>query len=166
MSATLKWLPLTLLSLLAATLAAHTQGTANKHPTPDPLLTSIQIKFHTNNDDLDSDSKVDIVFVCGNNGIFASADGNTWGQLYANAGFHNNQSTQWATVPLHLTPRLTRFQVYACATELVLHPVGHDTWRFNYYVQMHYSDGTTDAYLFENHALSEKTFYNKYPLSR
>ena len=82
------------------------------------------------------------------------------------AGSHKNQSTQWVTVPLHLTPRLTKFQDYACSTEIVLHPGGHDTWRFNYSVQMHYSDGTTDACLIDNHARSEKTFYNKYPLSR
>lgn len=163
MSAMPKWLSS---MLVAATLAAHAQGTSNKPPNPLAPARRIQIKFHTNDDDLDSDSKVTVVFVCGVNGVFASADDNTWGALYANAGFHNNQSTQWASVPLHLTPRLTKFQVYACSTELVLHPVGHDTWRFNYYVQMHYSDGSMDSYSFENHALSEKTFYNKYPLSR
>ncbi len=150
---------------LGVAACAWAQGTSNKPPEKYPLLTHILVKFHTNDDDLDHDSQVEINFIC-NNTYFATADQTTWVTLWNNGGFKNNQSTQWAEIPLHLTPRLNKLQMHACSTQLILHPVGHDTWRFNYYVQLKYADGTDEAYLFENHALNQNTNLNYYPLSR
>ena len=59
---------------------------------------------------------------------------------------------------------VAKSEVHNCSTKVRIDPVGHDTWRFNYWVRLTYSDGTHDEYHYDGHALSEKTRENVFPL--
>ncbi len=142
-------------------------GLAQRPAPPNlPVVTKVEIKFQTGDDDKDDDSKLTVYFAC-NDSSFADADGSTMATLIgASKGFNffNNQETPWAQVPVHPGAKITKNQVHDCTTTVRIDPVGHDTWRFNYLVKLRYSDGTQDDFHFNGHALSQDYRQNTYPL--
>ena len=164
---------------VASLMAACVGGMAQqKPPAQEPravLVSQIQVMFHTNDDDKDKDTKLVTDFMC-HDSVFASsslgwadagAEFVTGGLLSFLGGrtdaFSDNQNTKWMTVKV--TNSVMKSAVHGCQTKVRIDPVGHDTWRFNYWVRLMYSDGSHDEYHYDGHALSEKVRENVFNLN-
>lgn len=139
------------------------------------LVSGIEVKFHTNDDDKDQDTKLVTDFMC-QDSVFASSSLG-WGDagasitspplfLFLGGSRKDNFSDNHDTVWMHVTVSnpVAKSAIHSCATKVRIDPVGHDTWKFNYWVRLNYSDGTHDEYHYDGHALSEKTRENVFPL--
>ncbi len=140
-----------------------------------PFVQSIEIQFHTNDDDLDDDSLLSVTFLHGsqivaealpqrgsvpdskNTGLFGLREIND---------FSDNQSTPWLPVQVMPGVFLRMDMLHQCSTKVRIDPQGNDTWRFNYWVRVRYNNQTTDEFHFDGHALSEKVRENSFPLNK
>ncbi len=141
-------------------------GLAQRPAPPNlPVVTKVEIKFQTNDDNKDDDTRLSVYFSC-DNSSFADADGSTMSALVANdpIAYLSHEETQWAPVPIHPNTKIYKAKVHSCTTTVRIDPNGHDTWKFNYLVKLEYSDGTRDEYHFNGHALSQDYRQNTYPL--
>ena len=161
----------TLLAL--AVVSQHGAATAQRPAPPDlsklPKVQSIEVQFHTNDDDKDADTQLITDFRCGDS-VFAilkmQAQDEVFNQTlfiksYSDS-FSDGATTTWVQIPIQ-SP-VTKPAVHFCTTKVRIDPKGHDTWRFNYWVRLHYSDNTMDEYHYDGHALSEKVRENVFPL--
>ncbi len=139
------------------------------------IVSDIQVMFHTNDDDKDADTKLVTDFMC-QDSVFASSSLG-WREaggavvsrpIFVFLGgsrtdaFSDNHDTRWMSVTI--TNPVAKSAIHNCSTKVRIDPVGHDTWKFNYWVRLFYSDGTHDEYHYDGHALSEKTRENTFPL--
>ena len=76
--------------------------------------------------------------------------------------FSDNQDTPWINVGV--SNMIGKAIVHSCQTKIRIDPNGNDTWKFNYWVRLLYSDGIHDEYHFDGHALSEKVRENTFNL--
>ena len=144
-------------------------------PAPPLIVSKIEVMFHTNDDDKDANTKLVTDFMC-QDSVFASS---SLGWQEAGAmmvappqffflgggrtdAFSDNHDTRWMSV--RITNPIGKNEIHNCTTKVRIDPVGHDTWKFNYWVRLSYSDGTHDEYHYDGHALSEKTRENTFPL--
>jgi hypothetical protein len=117
-------------SLLAAPAAIN----------PNAVVTSAEVTFTTNDEDKDADTKVLVaVGVDGDPGYTATAS--------AYYGHFNDNSVN-GPFPLQVllpttATALTHGLVTAHIITNPLHGLGHDTWRFNLEVTVHFSDGNS-----------------------
>jgi hypothetical protein len=98
----------------------------------DPTLTSASITFHTNDDDKDDDT---IVYVSVQKGTTAAAD------ITDRFGHFNNNSDS-GPFDLLMKTSLTREQLRTGNVTLAITPNGNDTWRFNCFLDLRFSDGS------------------------
>ncbi len=133
-----------------------------------PTVKAIEVQFHTNDDDKDGDTALSVSF-SHNNSVFAGTSpgddpGNLlygWNGVHS-TDFEDNATTPWSSIPI-LSP-VQKDLIHQCTTTVRIDPNGNDTWRFNYWVRLHYTDGTMDEYHYNGHALSEKVRENTFPL--
>ena len=131
------------------------------------MVKEVLVKFHTNDDDKDRDTKLTTDFMC-HDSIFASSNirpskeifGQNFGPFFASYtdNFSDNHDTPWINVGV--SNGVAKSIVHSCQTKIRIDPNGHDTWKFNYWVKLVYTDGSHDEYHFDGHALSEKTREN------
>jgi hypothetical protein len=98
----------------------------------DPTLTSASITFHTNDDDKDDDT---IVYVSVQKGTTVAAD------ITDRFGHFNNNSDS-GPFDLLMKNSLTREQLRTGNVTLAITPNGNDTWRFNFFLDLRFSDGS------------------------
>ncbi len=132
-----------------------------------PHVIGLLIQFHTNGDDKDQDTVLTVSFI--HNGVaWASFQPAETGFVITNSfggtqdDYSDGKTTPWIPVPYkgvvlkEIIPQST--------TKVRIDPNGNDTWRFNYWVRIQYSDGSVQDYHFDGHSLSEKVKENVFPL--
>ncbi|SRR5260370_26027497 len=100
----------------------------------DPTLTGANITFHTNDEDKDWDTKVFVVVRLGD------AQGPVVARI---AGFFTKFDDRSDAGPFDLwvvTPS-TREELKRGQVEVSIKPNGNDTWRFNFLLDLIFSDG-------------------------
>jgi hypothetical protein len=104
----------------------------------DAVLVSAVASFHTNDDDKDWDTKLSI-YVRNRAGADVAKIENIMGRFPDNS---NN-----GPFGLSVLVNIPKAQIAANShTDLSIVTVGHDTWRFNYYLTLGFSDSTTLQY--------------------
>jgi hypothetical protein len=108
-------------------------------PPPDPLLTRSSVTFHTNDEDKDSDTLVEVEV--------RLSDGTVVAKLSDHLGHFDDHSDAGPFVLLMVQPvqrsqlRTGSVNILALANTAVP-PFGHgDTWRFNFVVDLVFDDG-------------------------
>lgn len=102
-------------------------------PTPQPTLVGANITFHTNDEDKDSDT---LVFVSVQNSatmVAAQIEDN-----FQHFGDHSDAGPY----DLLLVNPLTRDQLKTGHMTIRITPNGNDTWRFNFFLDLRFSDGS------------------------
>jgi hypothetical protein len=115
---------------------------------PQATLTAATVKFHTTNDDKDSDTDLFVEIYDNSLGVAAEVtpkiDGlfrdNTDSQLYNMAIGH---------------PPITYSQLLGGEIEVRIDPNGNDTWNFDDVVTMSFSDGSQLLYSFAGRSLNQ-----------
>lgn len=99
------------------------------------ILVSAVASFHTNDDDKDSDTQLIITIQQGNN-QFAKTD-----NILGTFPDHTDSP------PLALSVQGTVFKsdLQGATTTLQIRANGNDTWRFNYFLDLVYKDGSHQA---------------------
>jgi hypothetical protein len=101
----------------------------------DPMLTGAIITFQTNDDDKDDDTILDVVVYL-RDGRTAVAQTNP-GQPFAKFG-NNSEMGPFALAVLN---PVTREQLKTGHVGISIRPNGYDTWRFNFVLDLIFSDG-------------------------
>jgi len=96
-------------------------------------LQNASIKFHTTNDDKDNDTHVTVDIMNGNGTVVAHID-NDFGH------FNDNSDNGPYDIPISGTLNLS--DMPRGSVKIRIDPNGHDTWNFNYFLNMTFSDGT------------------------
>lgn len=102
-------------------------------PTPKPTLVGANITFHTNDDDKNSDTLV-LVSVQDSAGTMAA-------QIEDNFQ-HFADHSDAGPYDLLLVNQLTRDQLKTGHMTIGITPNGSDTWRFNFFLDLRFSDGS------------------------
>ena len=114
-------------------------GTTSNSPspvvtaTPVATLAHCSIKFHTNDEDKDSDTHVTVTITDDNNVTSCKVD-NDFGKFG-----DNSNSGPFGMPVVNATPKPN---VQRGNIRLRIDPNGNDTWRFNFEVDMTFSDGS------------------------
>lgn len=134
---------------MAATVKPGTprvKATGNRGGTP-AKLTSISIQFHTNNDDKDHDSSVEVAL---DNSTYLVGKGTVGG----GTRFPDNSDSQVYGIPVagYYTPdNLVHGRLF-----VIIHPNGNDTWKFRVSaLKLTYSDGRVSTISWGNTWVSE-----------
>ncbi len=99
----------------------------------DPTLTGASITFHTNDDDKDDDTEVSVkVRLRDRRTVVAQTSG-------AFAKFGDNGDA--GPFALLVVDPVTREQLKTGNVVFDIIPVGNDTWRFNYLLDLRFTDG-------------------------
>ncbi|MFD3268636.1 hypothetical protein ACE3MS_00565 [Paenibacillus dendritiformis] len=110
-----------------------------------PELVSAQAWFHTNDDDKDHDTGLTITIEKGHD-LFAKSD--------VIMGTFDNHSDN-GPYGLHLLGQISKSQLEGATTPLSIQPDGNDTWRFNYFLELGYNDGTRQKWEWFGNTLKE-----------
>ena len=108
-------------------------------PPPDPLLTRASVTFHTNDDDKDNDTLVEVEVRLSNGTVVA--------KLSDHLGHFDDHSDAGPFVllmvqPVHRSQLRTGSVNILAFANTTLPPFGHgDTWRFNFVVDLLFDDG-------------------------
>jgi len=102
-------------------------------PTPKPTLVGANITFHTNDEDKNSDTLVSVSVQDSAATIAAQIEDNF--QHFAN---HSDAGPY----DLLLVNQLTRDQLKTGHMTIGITPNGSDTWRFNFFLDLRFSDGS------------------------
>jgi hypothetical protein len=118
----------------------------------------ITVSFHTNTDDKDDDTMVQ-VNISPYQGdavteIIATYTGNLGGHL-ADGSISQPVTLNWMTDSQWILGNKYTLQV-------IIDPNGHDTWRFDCYLYIHYNNTSFKNYPFLGHALSQNVRSNNY----
>jgi hypothetical protein len=130
-------------------------------------VVGLLIQFQTTGDDKDQDTVLTVSFLH-NNVAWASFQPPDTGVHETNSlggsqdDYSDGKTTPWIAVPYKGT--ILKDIIPQSTTRVHIEPNGHDTWRFNYWVRIQYSDGSVQDYHFDGHALSEKVKENTFPL--
>jgi hypothetical protein len=101
---------------------------------PTAHLTGAQVSFHTNDEDKDADTHLDVT-------VFGVADR----QAATLSGYfgHFNDGENDGPYAMFVDTGLTAADLSTGRVSLFLSPNGRDTWRFDYELTMTFSDGTS-----------------------
>lgn len=110
---------------------------------PAPGIVSLAVFFHTNNDDKDNDTRVQIELASLANGVSVGTS-------------FNDNSDNVITLALYKTPTPVD-AVTGKPITICIYPVGHDTWRFNYSLVARLETGASLTFAQPNVVLNEKT---------
>lgn len=149
-----------------------TKPTSGPRPAPPdlskiPTIKAIEIQFQTGDDDKDRDTRLNVDFVHAGV-VFASSqpvdDNPAHDGIFSPTidEFSDSMSTPWLTVPI--LANIRKDQLPQCTTKLHIQPIGHDTWKFDYWVRLHFSDGATDEQHFNGLTLSQDSKDASFPL--
>lgn len=97
------------------------------------VLRNARISFHTNNEDKDSDTHVTVTLVDAS-GIVAARISNDFG--------HFDDNSDSGPYALSVMNPSRKDSLQSGKISLRIDPNGHDTWRFNFFLDMAFSDGT------------------------
>ncbi len=147
--------------------AMEPHGTPTTKPAAPVVVSKVEVKFHTNDDDKDRDTKLTTDFMC-HDSVFASSNIKPPVRIYGgfnsySDSFSDNQDTPWIEVGVGTT--VAKAEIHGCKTKIRIDPKGHDTWKFNYWVRLWYSDGSHDEYHYDGHALSQDVRENTFALN-
>jgi hypothetical protein len=116
------------------------------------------VSFHTNTDDKDFDTGVQVNISPYQNGavteIIATYTGDLGGHL-ADGSISQPVTLSWFTDSNWILGNEYTLQV-------IIDPNGHDTWRFDCYLYIAYNSGSYKNYPFLGHALSQNVRSNNY----
>jgi hypothetical protein len=102
-------------------------------PTPTVTLANCTISFHTNDEDKDDDTHVTINVLDDNNVNCAHLD-DDFG--------HFNDNSDEGPFALNVQNASAIADIQRGNITIRIDPNGHDTWRFNFFLDMQFSDGT------------------------
>src|SRR5690349_4560434 len=97
------------------------------------VLTNATIRFHTNNEDKDSDTHVTVVVVDSDNIVAARID-NDFG--------HFDDNSDNGPFGLIVQNPSSQDRLQAGRVAIRIDPNGHDTWRFNFFLDLLLNDGS------------------------
>jgi hypothetical protein len=98
-------------------------------------LTGASIRFHTDDDDKDNDTHVTVT-VQQNNQIIAARIDNDFGKFD-----NNSDSGPFSLVVVNPVAKKTDLQPGGSVT-IRIDPKGNDTWQFNFFLDLVFSDGS------------------------
>jgi hypothetical protein len=98
-----------------------------------PVLTNATIKFHTNNEDKDSDTHVTVTVVDSDNIVAARVD-NDFG--------HFDDNSDNGPFGLMVQNPSSQERLQAGRVVVRIDPNGKDTWRFNFFLDLLFNDGS------------------------
>jgi hypothetical protein len=108
--------------------------TTPKRPPPQPpMLTRASVTFHTNDEDKDDDTQVDIF-------VYAADQKTVVAKLTECFG-HFNDNSDSGPYNLVLVKSVSRDDLKMGHVDLEIEPNGNDTWRFNFLLDLYFSDG-------------------------
>lgn len=99
----------------------------------EPLLTNASINFHTNDEDKDDDTHVTITV--------KDENGTTAARLDSNFS-HFSDHSDAGPYPLAIRSSSGKALMQRGSITIRVDPNGHDTWRFNWELDLHFSDGS------------------------
>jgi len=102
-------------------------------PTPKPTLVGANITFHTNDEDKNSDTLVSVSVQDSAATIAAQIEDNFQ---------HFADHSDAGPYDLLLVNQLTRDQLKTGHMTIGITPNGSDTWRFNFFLDLRFSDGS------------------------
>jgi hypothetical protein len=111
----------------------------------EPILTSAFASFHTNDDDKDHDTILTITIEKGRD-EFAKVTGIT-----GTFGDHSDHGPFGVTIQ----GRVSKTDVDGATTTLKIQTNGNDTWRFNYVLELQFSDGSHQTWAWSHQELKE-----------
>jgi hypothetical protein len=111
----------------------------------DVFLVSAVASFHTNNDDKDDDTLLDITI---------EKPPDEFAKVDSIRGTFDDH-TDNGPFGLSVEGKISKGQLRDSTTTLKIHPNGNDTWRFNYFLDLDYSDGTHQRYSYYGKQLKE-----------
>jgi len=97
-------------------------------------LANASVSFQTNNNDKDDDTRVSIQ-ICDDDGVVCARISNFFGH------FDNREPA--GPYALNVINASTKDKLQRGKLYLRIDPNGHDTWQFNFFVEMKFSDGST-----------------------
>ena len=98
----------------------------------EPTLVGANITFHTNDEDKDNDTLVSVTVQKGATVVAQIED----------RFQHFNDHSDAGPFDLLLVNRLTRDQLKTGKVKIAIKPNGNDTWRFNFFLDLRFSDGS------------------------
>jgi len=99
---------------------------------PEPTLVGANITFHTNDEDKDADTLVSV----------SVQKGATVAAQIEDRFQHFSDHSDAGPFDLLVVNSLTRDQLKTGNTRIGIKPNGNDTWRFNFFVDLRFSDGS------------------------
>lgn len=132
-----------------------------------PHVTALYVQFHTNDDDKDQDTVLTVSFATRGKvwASFHPPDTGIWVDSYGQTGDDYSDGKTGPPYPVPLTGLVLKADLHQSTTTVRIDPNGHDTWRFDYNVVAHYSDGTQEQFKFWGHALSQNVRENTFALN-
>ena len=98
----------------------------------DPTLVNANITFHTNDEDKDDDT---VVYVSVQKGTTIAAQ-------ITDRFQHFNDHSDAGPFDLEIVNPLTRHDLKTGNMTIAITPNGNDTWRFNFFLDLRFSDGS------------------------
>jgi hypothetical protein len=108
-------------------------------------LTSAKVHFHQEGDGKDWDTEVDILLKDANKATVAGI------HLGKNTPFADNSTTGDYTLVPTQHPAISKDLMNQGSFDLIIHPVGHDTWNYSAYVTLYFDDGTSETGIVRNY---------------
>jgi len=103
-------------------------------PPPDPVLARASVTFHTNDDDKDYDTLVEVE-------VRLSDQRTVVAKLSDDLGHFADNSNAGPFTLLMVKAPVHRSQLQTGSVAITTSPVGNDTWRFNFVVDLFFDDG-------------------------
>jgi hypothetical protein len=98
----------------------------------EPTLVGANITFHTNDEDKDNDTLISVTVQKGATVVAQIED----------RFQHFNDHSDAGPFDLLLVNPLTRDQLKTGKVKIAIKPNGNDTWRFNFFLDLRFSDGS------------------------
>ena len=118
------------------------------------ILTSAVARFHTNSDDKDWDTKLTITIEKGPDQFAKVQD--------IVGGFPDHSDT--GPFGLQIQGVNSKADLRGATTTLQIVAVNDDTWQFNYFLELTYSDGSVQEFRWFNSQLTEQQNFKTFPL--
>jgi hypothetical protein len=110
---------------------------AEQQPKPSAHFTRMEVAFHTDGEDKDSDTRLEVFIV-----EFDGAQPVAYLDVGSNTGFANDSTSPLYTVP-SFGAGFTFGQLKREKLSFKINPNHHDTWRFGFDAKLYFDDGTT-----------------------
>jgi hypothetical protein len=98
----------------------------------DPTLVNANITFHTNDEDKNDDTLVTV----------SVQKGDTVAAQISDRFQHFNDHSDAGPFDLEIVTPLTRDELKTGLVSMEITPNGNDTWRFNFFLDLRFSDGS------------------------